>query len=68
VHTIAPTDWVLCDIRIQGIHAGFGHGTMTLFSDSGVLMASASQSVIVRIHGGAAEPSAKPAASSEGRA
>ncbi len=50
VRTIVPTQWVLCDIRIHGVHGGFGHGSMSLFSEDGVLMASASQSLIVRMH------------------
>lgn len=47
---LTPTDWVLCDIGIHGIHAGFGHGAMRIFSRDGALMATASQSVIVRDH------------------
>ena len=50
IRTIEQTDWVLCDIHIQGVHAGFGHGTMNLFTETGVLLASASQSLIVRMH------------------
>lgn len=46
---IVPTEWVLCDISIQSVHAGFGHGTMQLFAEDGQLMATASQSVIVRL-------------------
>lgn len=53
---LQPTEWVLCDIRIQGLHAGFGHGTMNLFAEDGTLMATASQSLIMRMH-----PRAKPA-------
>lgn len=45
---IVPTEWVLCDIHIEMIHAGVVHGVMHLFSDDGVLMASASQSLILR--------------------
>ena len=48
---LVPTEWVLCDIAISAIHGGFGHGAMRLFSEGGVLMATASQSVIVRVHG-----------------
>lgn len=48
VRRIAPTDWVLCDIQVTYIHQGFGCGEMHLFSRDGELMASASQSVIVR--------------------
>lgn len=47
---IVPTDWVLCDIQIHGIHGGFVHGRMHLFSQDGELMASASQSLILRYH------------------
>jgi acyl-CoA thioesterase len=49
IRKIVLTDWVLCDIRISGVHGGFGHGAMQLFAQSGELMATASQSVIVRI-------------------
>jgi acyl-CoA thioesterase len=47
---IVPTEWVLCDIRITGVHGGFGHGAMYLFAQDGELMATASQSLIVRVH------------------
>lgn len=46
---IEPTDWVLCDIQINGIHGGFVQGQMHLFSQEGSLMATASQSLILRI-------------------
>lgn len=46
---IVPTGWVLCDIRILGVHGGFGHGAMYLFAQDGDLMATASQSLIVRV-------------------
>jgi acyl-CoA thioesterase len=49
---IVPTRWVLCDILINAIHGGFGHGRMHLFAEDGTLLATASQSVIVRMHGG----------------
>jgi acyl-CoA thioesterase-2 len=49
IRRIVPTEWVLCDIRIHGVHGGFGHGAMHLFAQSGELMATASQSVIVRV-------------------
>jgi acyl-CoA thioesterase len=48
IRHIVPTEWVLCDIRIHGIHGGFAHGSMYMFAEDGELMASASQSVIVR--------------------
>lgn len=47
---VVPTEWVLCDIHVHGLYNGFGHGLMHLWSDSGTLMATASQSVIARIH------------------
>ena len=47
---IVPTDWVLCDIKIFGLHGGFAHGEMQLFAQDGELMATASQSMIVRVH------------------
>lgn len=49
---IVPTEWVLIDIRIDGIGHGFGHGTVHLFADDGTLMATASQSTIVRFWAG----------------
>ncbi|MEO8113226.1 MAG: acyl-CoA thioesterase [Phenylobacterium sp.] len=52
VRRIVPTEWVLCDIRIMGVHGGFGHGAMYLFAQDGELMATASQSLIVRVREG----------------
>ena len=46
---VAPTDWVLCDIRINAVHGGFGHGSMYMFAQGGELIAIASQSMIVRV-------------------
>ena len=51
IRRIVPTRWVLCEIQIQGIHGGFAHGAMRLFAEDGELMATASQSMIVRVHG-----------------
>lgn len=45
----APTDWVLCDIRIQSVTNGLVHGAMHLFSEDGVLLAIASQTLILRL-------------------
>jgi acyl-CoA thioesterase-2 len=47
---LVPTEWVLCDITIQAVHGGFGHGSMRMFAEDGQLMATASQSAIVRVH------------------
>lgn len=49
IRRIVPTEWVLADIRIHGVHGGFAHGAMYLFSQDGELMATASQSLIVRV-------------------
>ena len=50
IRGLVETDWVLCDIRIHAAHAGFVHGRMHLFARDGTLMATASQSMILRIH------------------
>ena len=47
---LVPTDWVLADIQVQGIAKGFGHGRVHLWSEDGHLMATGSQSLIVRLH------------------
>jgi acyl-CoA thioesterase len=43
-----PTEWVLADIRIQAVADGFGHGVVHLWAEDGTLLATASQSAIVR--------------------
>lgn len=45
---LEPTEWVLVDIQVDGIDHGFAHGTIRLWSRSGTLLATASQSTIVR--------------------
>ena len=45
---VVPTEWVLLDIQVDGIARGFGHGTVHLWASDGALMATASQSTIVR--------------------
>jgi acyl-CoA thioesterase II len=47
---IVPTHWVLMDIRVHAVERGFGHGLVHMFAQdvNGTLMATASQSVIVR--------------------
>ena len=44
-----PTEWVLCDIRIQALVDGYGQGVANLWSEGGTLLATASQSMRVRI-------------------
>jgi acyl-CoA thioesterase len=48
VARLVPTEWVLLDIRVHAVAHGFGHGVVHLWSDDGTLMATASQSTIVR--------------------
>ena len=43
-----PTEWVLMDIRVHAVERGFGHGLVHMFAEDGTLLATASQSVIVR--------------------
>jgi acyl-CoA thioesterase len=52
VHELVPTKpikWVLLDIRIHGVAHGFGHGVVHLWTEDGTLLATASQSTIVRM-------------------
>jgi len=46
---MVPTEWVLMDIRVHAVERGFGHGLVHMFAEDGTLLATASQSVIVRI-------------------
>ena len=46
---LVPTEWVLVDIQVQGVQRGIGHGSLTMFAQDGTLMATASQSCIVRL-------------------
>ena len=48
VGRIVPTEWVLMDIRVHVVERGFGHGLVHMFAEDGTLLATASQSVIVR--------------------
>ena len=43
-----PSDWVLLDMRVQAVRNGFGHGFVHQWAQDGTLMATASQSVILR--------------------
>ncbi len=49
VMNLVPTTWVLLDIQVQGVARGFGHGLVHMFAEDGTLMATASQSCIVRM-------------------
>ncbi|GAC1478775.1 MAG: thioesterase family protein [Acidimicrobiales bacterium] len=52
VAQLVPTEWVLVDLRIHAIEHGFGHGLAHLWAENGTLLATASQSVIVRFWDG----------------
>jgi acyl-CoA thioesterase len=49
VYELVPTNWVLLDIRIHSVAHGFGHGVVHLWTEDGTLLATASQSTIVRL-------------------
>jgi acyl-CoA thioesterase len=49
VVSLEPTEWVLCDIRIQALAGGYGQGVAYLWSQGGSLLATASQSMSVRL-------------------
>ncbi len=46
---LLPTEWVLCDIRIHALVSGYAQGIAFLWSESGELLATASQSIGVRL-------------------
>lgn len=50
IRKIVPTEWVLCEMQAQAAARGFGHGHMRLYAQDGTLMATASQSIILRTH------------------
>ena len=45
---IVQSEWVLIDVRIEAVSRGFGHGHLYLWAEDGTLMATASQSVMIR--------------------
>jgi acyl-CoA thioesterase len=49
VYRLVPSEWVLLDIRVHAVAHGFGHGAVHLWSEDGALLATASQSAIVRL-------------------
>ncbi len=50
VVTRHPTEWILADVRVHAVEHGFGHGLVHLWAEDGTLLATASQSAIVREH------------------
>jgi len=49
VAQLHPTEWVLCDIRIHAVIKGYAQGTAFLWSEDGTLLATASQSMSIRL-------------------
>jgi acyl-CoA thioesterase len=48
VCSLVPTEWVLIDVQVHAIERGFGHGRVNLWAEGGTLLATASQSCVVR--------------------
>lgn len=48
LHAVVSTRWVLCDIQMSAAGRGFAHGHLRLFAEDGTLMATASQSLVLR--------------------
>jgi len=48
VVNVVPAEWVLVDVRMHAVRNGFGHGLVHLWTPDGTLLATASQSTIVR--------------------
>ncbi|MDQ3738570.1 MAG: thioesterase family protein [Actinomycetota bacterium] len=46
---LVPTEWVLLDIHVHAVERGFGHGLVHMFAEDGTLLATASQTCIVRL-------------------
>jgi acyl-CoA thioesterase II len=49
IATLEPTEWVLCDIHMHALSNGFAHGLAHLWAQDSTLLATASQSVGVRL-------------------
>jgi acyl-CoA thioesterase II len=46
---LKPTEWVLCDIRALALSGGYAQGIAFLWTQEGELLATASQSFVVRL-------------------
>jgi len=49
VARLEPTEWVLCEIHMHALAGGFAQGTAFLWSQTGTLLATASQSIASKI-------------------
>jgi acyl-CoA thioesterase-2 len=47
--TLEPTEWVLTEIHMHALAGGFAQGTAYMWSESGTLLATASQSIAARV-------------------
>lgn len=43
------SEWILCENKIEFVGNGFGYGHVNMWSETGTLLATASQSIIVRL-------------------
>ncbi len=46
---LMPTEWVLCDMRVHAVVGGYAQGLAFLWSQEGALLATASQSMAIRM-------------------
>ncbi len=46
---IVPTAWIVVDVQVCGIERGFAHTQVNLFAETGELMATGSQTLILRV-------------------
>lgn len=49
VGSLEPTEWVLCDIHMHALDHGFAQGTAFLWSQTGTLLGTASQSIATKL-------------------
>lgn len=49
IGSLEPTEWVLCEMHMHTLAGGFAQGTAFLWSESGTLLATASQSIAVKL-------------------
>jgi acyl-CoA thioesterase len=49
IASLEPTEWVLCDIHMHALAGGFAQGTAFLYSETGTLLATASQSIAAKL-------------------
>ena len=57
---LVPTEWVMLDIHAHAVERGFGHGLVHMFAQDGTLLATASQSCILRYWRPEHDPPAAP--------